>query len=140
MLLTQAVADPLAPQCIDGVECGSGWDFILRAKRRLIEIQHAAPQATRARRTAYRDLITLAEATAGYAACAIEELSAQVQARLEIPSGAASASPPLVKMLVKLHRQLTQYLSLLESDCSDGETRAHGETVPATSFFSPARS
>lgn len=102
-----------------------------RAKRRLMEIQHAAPQATRARRTAYRDLIALAEATAGYAACAIEELSTQVQT----PSGTSgtSAGPSLVKPLIKLHRELAHYLSLLERVISQATRRVlDGDSVPAT--------
>lgn len=100
-----------------------------RAKRRLMEIQHASPQATRVRRKAYRDLITLAEATAGYATCALEELSAHVQAR----SQARSITPSLVKPLIKLHRQLANYLSLLERVIAQTTRRVlHGEQVPAT--------
>lgn len=103
-----------------------------RAKRRLMEIQHSAPQATRARRTAYRDLITLAEATAGYAACAIEELSAHVQAR-SFTSEKAPLAKPLIKPLIKLHRQLAHYLSLLERVISQATRRVlDGDSVPAT--------
>ncbi len=94
-----------------------------RAKRRLIEIQHAAPQATRARRKAYRDLLTLAGATAGYAACAIEELRSQIE----------TSSQSLVKSLIKLHRQLVHYLSLLERVIDQTTRRVlDGDTVPAT--------
>jgi len=39
-----------------------------------MEIQHAAPQATRLGRGAYRDFITLAQVTVDYAACALEHL------------------------------------------------------------------
>ncbi len=104
-----------------------------RAKRRLMKIQHTAPQATRARRTAYRDLITLAEATAGYAACALEELRCQLQT----PS-VTTASPSLVK----LHRQLACYLSLLERVIAQATRRVlDGDSVPATekvvSLFEP---
>lgn len=106
-----------------------------RAKRRLMEIQHAAPQATRARRTAYRDLITLAEVTAGYAACALEELSTHVQAR-----SFTSAKP--VQPLIKLHRELASYLSLLERVIAQTTRRVlDGDSVPATekvvSLFEP---
>lgn len=94
-----------------------------RAKRRLIEIQHAAPQATRARRTAYRDLITLAEATAGYAACAMEELGSKIE----------TPSQSLVKPLIKLHGQLAHYLSLLERVISQATRHVlDGDSVPAT--------
>ena len=106
-----------------------------RAKRRLMEIQHAAPQATRARRTAYRDLITLAEVTAGYAACALEELSTHVQAR-----SFTSAKP--VQPFIKLHGELTSYLSLLERVIAQTTRRVlDGDSVPATekvvSLFEP---
>lgn len=98
-----------------------------RAKRRLMEIQHAAPQATRARRTAYRDLIALAEATAGYAACAIEELSGHLATRSQ------TLGKPLTKLLVKLHRQLAHYLSLVERVIDQTTRRVlHGDSVPAT--------
>jgi IS5 family transposase len=79
-----------------------------RAKRRLMEIQHSPPQATHARKRAYRDLIILAE-TIGYAACALEELSGQ----LRIPSQ-SDAHQRQLKLLLKLHRQLAHYIPLVE--------------------------
>ena len=108
---------------------------VKRAKRRLMEIQHAAPQATRARRTAYRDLVMLGGATAGYAACALEELSTHVQAR-----SFTSAKP--VQPLIKLHRELASYLSLLERVIAQTTRRVlDGDSVPAAekvvSLFEP---
>jgi transposase, IS5 family len=50
---------------------------IKRAKRRLIEIQHAKPHDVRKRSVGYRDLLTLAEATVGYAVCALEHTSSE---------------------------------------------------------------
>lgn len=112
-----------------------------RAKRRLLEIQHAAPQATRARRRAYRDLILLAQATTGYAACALEELSGHVSRPGKTPSE-REANQLRVQPLVKLHRQLTHYLSLLEQVIPQTTRRVlQGESVPATekvvSLFEP---
>ena len=104
-----------------------------RAKRRLIEIQHSAPQATRARQRAYRDLITLAQATTSYAACALEELSADTN---------QPRPKQLVKPLLKLHGQLTHYLPLIERVIVQTTRRVlQGESVPATekvvSLFEP---
>lgn len=45
-----------------------------RAKRRALEIEHLAPQATRQRRRCYRDLLQVAEASASYAMCALAHL------------------------------------------------------------------
>ncbi|MDP9177894.1 MAG: ISNCY family transposase [Gemmatimonadota bacterium] len=104
-----------------------------RAKRRLMEIQHLPPRATRARQRAYRDLIILAQATIGYAACALEELSGDTnRPRLRPP----------VKPLVKLHRQLAHYIPLVERVIQQTTRRVlHGESVPATekvvSLFEP---
>lgn len=113
-----------------------------RAKRRLMEIQHAPPQATWARRRAYRDLITLAQATTGYAACALEELSGQVRLPMKSPSESGANQPRLKKPLVKLHRQLAHYLPLIEQVIQQTTRRVlHGESVPATekvvSLFEP---
>jgi transposase, IS5 family len=44
---------------------------VKRVKRRAIEIQHLAPQATRRRRACYRELLDLTQATVSYAACAL---------------------------------------------------------------------
>ena len=107
-----------------------------RAKRRLMEIQHAAPQATRARRKAYRDLIALAETTAGYVACALEELSAHVQVHVQVHVQArsfTSEKAPLAKPFIKLHRELAHYLALLERVISQATRRVlDGDSVPAT--------
>ena len=45
-----------------------------RAKRRVLEIAHCAPQATTRRTRAYRDLLQYTAATASYAACALAHL------------------------------------------------------------------
>lgn len=108
-----------------------------RAKRRLMEIQHLPPRATCARRRAYRDLIILAQATTGYAACAFEELSTLVK----IPSQ-SDAHHRQLKPLAKLHQQLAHYLPLLEQVIQQTTRRVlHGESVPATekvvSLFEP---
>jgi IS5 family transposase len=100
-----------------------------RAKRRLMEIQHLPPRATCARRRAYRDLIILAQATTGYAVCALEELSGDKN------------QPPL-RPLVKLHRQLAHYIPLVERVILQTTRRVlRGESVPATekvvSLFEP---
>jgi IS5 family transposase len=100
-----------------------------RAKRRLMEIQHSAPQAIHARKRAYRDLIILAQATTGYAACALEELSGDTR-------------QPRLRPLVKLHRQLAHYIPLVERVIQQTTRRVlHGESVPATekvvSLFEP---
>ncbi|MGI8402012.1 MAG: hypothetical protein ACR2NS_10500 [Gemmatimonadaceae bacterium] len=112
-----------------------------RAKRRLMEIQHSAPQATRRRQRAYRDLIILAQATTGYAACALEELSGQVKLAVKTPSE-SDANQPRLKPLVKLHRQLEHYLPLIEQVIQQTTRRVlHGESVPArekvVSLFEP---
>ncbi len=98
-----------------------------RAKRRLMEIQHSAPQATRSRQRAYRDLVTLAQATADYAACALEELRANGKQTSEQE---------------KLTREITRYISLVERVIAQATRRVfHGEQVPATekvvSLFEP---
>jgi IS5 family transposase len=96
-----------------------------RAKRRLLEIQHSTPQATRRRRTAYRDLLTLARATADYATCALVHLGTPTTAALQ-----------------RLHRQLAHYRSLLEHVIDQTERRVlRAEAVPAmekiVSLFEP---
>ena len=103
-----------------------------RAKRRLMEIQHSPPQAKRARKKAYHDLVILAQATIDYAACAVcalEELSRDTN------------QPPL-RPLVKLHRQLANYIPLVERVIQQTTRRVlQGESVPATekvvSLFEP---
>lgn len=111
-----------------------------RAKRRLMQIQHSPPQATRARKRAYRDLITLAQATTGYAACALEELE-ELSTRARITSQ-SDAHHRQLKPLAKLHRQLAHYLPLIEQVIQQTTRRVlHGESVPATekvvSLFEP---
>ena len=47
---------------------------VRRANRRAMEILHVAPQATARRRTCYRELLQLTQATTSYATCALAHL------------------------------------------------------------------
>lgn len=96
-----------------------------RAKRRLMEIQHTAPQATGTRRAAYRDLLTLAQATSDYATCALAHLGRPTTAALQ-----------------RLERELARYRGLLAAVIQQTTRRAlHGESVTArekvVSLFEP---
>lgn len=98
---------------------------VKRAKRRLLEIQHTAPHATAKRRAAYRDLLTLAQATMDYATCALVHLGT--------PTTAVTRS---------LQQHLAHYRGLLERVIAQTTRRVfHSETVPATeklvSLFEP---
>jgi IS5 family transposase len=87
-----------------------------RAKRRAIEIQHLAPQATGPRRAAYRELLGLTQATAAYAGCALAHIE---------------ALPP-TRALHRLHRKLTEMLPRVERVIAQATRRVlHGESVPA---------
>lgn len=87
-----------------------------RAKRRALEIQHLAPQATGPRRAAYRELLALTQATADYASCALAHLE-------ELPP---------TRALHRLHRQLTEMLPRVERVIAQATRRVlHGEAVPA---------
>ncbi|MBI2403194.1 MAG: ISNCY family transposase [Gemmatimonadetes bacterium] len=90
-----------------------------RAKRQLLAIQHAAPQATGQRRAAYRDLLALARATGDYATCALVHL--------------AASGRPRTTATQRLHTQLAHYSGLLERVIDQTTRRVfHGESVPAT--------
>lgn len=96
-----------------------------RAKRRLLQIQHTAPRATAKRRVAYRDLLTLAQATMDYATCALVHLGM-----------------PGTPAVQALQQQLAHYRGLLERVLDQTTRRVlHGESVPATekvvSLFEP---
>lgn len=100
-----------------------------RAKRRLLAIMHAKPQAAAARRAAYQDLVALAQATADYATCALAHLGPR--------PGAASP-----RERARLHTKLTRVLPLVQQVIEQTRRRVvHGETVPATeklvSLFEP---
>ena len=100
-----------------------------RAKRRLLDIQHSAPQASAKRRTAYRELLTLAQATIDYATCAL--------VHLERPLGT-----PTTSALERLQGELAHYRGLLEHVIRQTTARVlHGEAVPAAeklvSLFEP---
>jgi IS5 family transposase len=87
-----------------------------RAKRRTLEIQHLAPQATEPRRAAYRELLGLTQATADYASCALAHVE---------------GLPP-TRALRRLHRKLAQMLPRVAQAITQAARRVlHGEIVPA---------
>lgn len=87
-----------------------------RAKRRALEIDHLAPQATARRRRCYRDLLELATATADYATCGLAHLE---------------CLPPTPER-DRLRARLTRVLPLV-AQVIDQTTRRvlRGEAVPA---------
>jgi IS5 family transposase len=98
---------------------------VKRAKRRLLAIQHTAPQATRKRRAAYSDLVTLAQAMVDYATCALVHLGT-----------------PVTPMTRTLQQQLAHYRTLVERVIDQTVRRVlHDEAVPAiekvVSLFEP---
>ena len=87
-----------------------------RAKRRALEIQHLAPQATGRRRAAYRDLLALTQATADYASCALAHL----------------AGLPPTRALRHLDHKLSEMLPRVQQAIAQATRRVlHGESVPA---------
>jgi IS5 family transposase len=89
---------------------------VKRAKRRAVEIAHLAPQATRRRRQAYRDLLALTEATASYATCALAHLECL----------------PRTRPRDRLRAQLTTMLPRVARVIEQTRRRVlHGEPVPA---------
>ena len=88
-----------------------------RAKRRVLEIAHCAPQATTRRQRGYRDLLRDAEATASYAACALAHLDTH----------------PVTPAIARLRRALQTVLPRV-AQVIDQTTRriVHHEAVPAT--------
>lgn len=93
-----------------------------RAKRRLLAIQQAAPQATRRRRAAYRELVMLAQATADYATCALVHMA-----------HAAHVGTPIPAVVRTLAAHLARYHRLVERVIDQTTRRAlQGEAVPAT--------
>ena len=87
-----------------------------RAKRRALEIQHLAPQATGPRRAAYRELLALTQATADYASYALAHVEGL----------------PATRALRRLHYALTQMLPRVEHAIAQATRRVlHGEIVPA---------
>lgn len=87
-----------------------------RVKRRALEIQHLAPQATGPRRAAYRELLALTQATADYASYALAHVE---------------ALPP-TRALRRLHRKLAQMLPRVAHAIAQATRRVlHGELVPA---------
>jgi len=87
-----------------------------RVKRRAIEIQHLAPQATGPRRAAYRELLGLTQATADYASYALAHVEAL----------------PATRALRRLSRQLAEALPLVAHVIAQTTCRVvHEELVPA---------
>jgi IS5 family transposase len=87
-----------------------------RVKRRVLEISHLAPQQARRRRACYREVITLTEATATYATCALAHLEC-------LPATA-------VRDRVRGH--LTTFLPRVAQVIDQATRRVlHGEAVPA---------
>ena len=87
-----------------------------RVKRRALEIQHLAPQATGPRRAAYRDLLGLTQATADYASCALAHVEAL----------------PATQALQRLHYALAQMLPRVAHVIAQTTCRVvHEELVPA---------
>lgn len=87
-----------------------------RAKRRALEIQHLAPQATGPRRAAYRELLGITQATADYASCALAHIE-------ELPP---------TRALRRLRRKLTEMLPRVAQVIAQATRRVlHGEIVPA---------
>ena len=87
-----------------------------RAKRRAMEIPHLAPQKTARRRTCYRELLALTEATATYATCSLAHLECL----------------PATPARDRVRAQLTMLLPRV-AQVIDQTTRRvlHGEAVPA---------
>jgi IS5 family transposase len=103
-----------------------------RAKRRLLQIQHAAPQASATRRAAYRELLLLAQASADYATCALVHLD----------SLGTHARAPFQQRIQQLQGELAHYRALLEHVITQTTSRVlHDAPVPATeklvSLFEP---
>jgi len=87
-----------------------------RAKRRAIEIEHLAPQATTRRRRCYRELLQLTEATVTYATCALAHLEAS----------------PATPRCDRLRAQLTTMLPRIAQVIDQTKRRVFdGEAVPA---------
>lgn len=87
-----------------------------RAKRRWLAIQQLPPAAARARRAAYRDLLTLAQATVDYTNWALVHVG-----------------PPRTRALERLHQQFAHYLPLVEHVIAQTDARVLREEVVAAS-------
>jgi IS5 family transposase len=87
-----------------------------RVKRRALEIQHLAPQATGPRRAAYRELVALTQATADYASSALAHLE---------------GLPP-TRALRRLDSKLAEMLPRVAQAITQATRRVlHEERVPA---------
>jgi len=90
-----------------------------RVKRRALEIAHLAPQATTRRRACYRELLTLTQATVGYAACALAHLDCLREAALTVAQR-------------DVRDELTAFLPRVAQVMDQTERRVcHDEAVPA---------
>jgi IS5 family transposase len=91
----------------------------MRVKRRALEIDHLAPQATRRRRACYREMLDLTQATIGYAACALAHVDLMPRAALT----------PAQR---ELREALTAFLPLVAQVIDQPERRVfQNEAVPA---------
>jgi IS5 family transposase len=90
-----------------------------RVKRRALEIDHLAPQATRRRRACYRELLELTQATVSYAACALAHVD------LVPPTSLTPAQR-------ELRDELTGFVPLVAQVMDQTERRVfQDEAVPA---------
>lgn len=101
-----------------------------RAKRRVVEIQHLAPQAAARRRACYRELLQYTEATVTYATCALAHLDD------------VGRTAGLTRRQRKLRTDLTTVLARVAQVMEQTTRRVlHDEAVPATeklvSLFEP---
>jgi IS5 family transposase len=90
-----------------------------RVKRRALEIDHLAPQATQRRRACYREILDLTHATVMYATCALAHLEC-------LPAAHRTGTQ------IELAQQLTVLLPRVAQVMDQTERRVfQGETVPA---------
>ena len=77
-----------------------------RVKRRALEIDHLAPQATRRRRACYRELVDLTQATVSYAACALAHVDGLAPSGLTLAQcGVRDALTALLPRVAQLIEQ-----------------------------------
>jgi transposase, IS5 family len=84
-----------------------------RVKRRALEIDNLAPQATRRRRACYRELLDLAQATVSYAACALAHVdglpqASLTQAQCELRDEVTALLPLVARVLDQTERRVFQ--------------------------------
>ena len=90
-----------------------------RAKRRWLAIQQLPPAAARARRAAYRELLTLAQATVDNATCALVHLQ--------------HLGTPRTRALQRLQAQFAHYIPLVAHAIAQAQARVLREETVASS-------